>query len=133
MIRNTDSDKVLISEDKRFKKGLSLFNEAEWYLAHDYFEEIWHETDEPERRTIQGILQIAVAQLHLERGNTNGALILYGEGLGRLKFAGTPELGIDIKRLCNIVEIRMKKLQKGLELKECELPFLFLLKSEKLQ
>lgn len=115
---------TLILHDPRFEKGLTFFNSAEWYLAHDFFEELWHETDGPERQTIQGILQIAVAQLHLERGNSNGAMILYGEGLGRLKGNFVPDLGLDINYLCSIVESRLKSLQSQIDPNKCELPFL---------
>ena len=58
--------------DPRFQQGLELFNAGEWYAAHDLFEELWHETADPERRSLQGILQVAVAQLHLQRGNRRG-------------------------------------------------------------
>ena len=65
--------------DPRFQQGVELFNAGEWYAAHDLFEELWHETADPERRSLQGILQVAVAQLHLQRGNRRGATILFGE------------------------------------------------------
>ena len=124
MIQAPKENFSLVTNDPRFKKGITLFNSSEWYLAHDYFEDLWHETDGQERRTIQGILQIAVAQIHLERGNRNGAIILYGEGLGRLKRFGTPELGLDIKSFCKIVASRLKLLQEGNDPEICALPFL---------
>tara|TARA_B100000214_G_scaffold365772_1_gene333924 strand:+ start:205 stop:591 length:387 start_codon:yes stop_codon:yes gene_type:complete len=114
-----------VSDDQRFIDGKILFNSEKWYLAHDVFEELWHETNGFERQTIQGILQIAVAQLHLERNNKNGAIILYGEGLGRLKKKSSPNLGLNIKKLCEIVEIRLIKLQKGLDIMNCEIPYLY--------
>ena len=117
-------DKNLIVCDPRFIKGLELFNSADWYLAHDLFEELWHETNGAERKTIQGILQIAVAQIHLERGNKNGATILYGEGLGRLKGAAVPTLGLDIDSLCSVVESRLKLLQQNIDPSKCKIPFL---------
>ena len=84
-------------EDPRFGQAVALFNTQEWYAAHDVFEEIWHETAEPDRRSLQGILQVAVAQLHLQRGNRRGATILYGEALGRLRRPGTPDFGLDLR------------------------------------
>ena len=114
----------LVTQDPRFTKALNLFNSADWYPAHDIFEELWHETNPPERTTLQGILQIAVAQLHLERGNSNGAIILYGEGIGRLRNIGTPDLGLDINKLCQIVEKRLSSLHEKSNLENCELPFL---------
>ena len=49
------------------------------------FEEIWNSVDGDERQVIQGILQVSVSQFHLSKGNLNGATILLGEGLGRIK------------------------------------------------
>lgn len=73
--------------DPRFQAGVELFNQREWYAAHDAFEALWHDTEDPERRWLQGIVQIAVAMVHVERGNHNGALILLGEGCTRLRTA----------------------------------------------
>ena len=36
--------------------ALNLFNNHEWYEAHDAFEEIWNSVDGDERQVIQGIL-----------------------------------------------------------------------------
>ena len=114
-----------LTTDPRFKDGVDRFNKASWYIAHDIFEELWHESNGLERTVLQGILQIAVAQLHLEQGNINGATILYGEGLGRLKRKGIPSLGLDIEHLCKCLETRLKLLQHNKNPEICELPFLF--------
>ncbi len=113
---------LLLLEDPRFVKALDLFNSAEWYQAHDVFEEVWHETNGPERKLVQGFLQVAVAQLHLQRGNKVGATILYGEALGRLRSIGTPDLGLHIEYLCRCVEARLKLLQKDRDPESCEVP-----------
>ena len=73
-----------LEDESKLIKGIELFNRKEWYLAHDIFEEIWHNIYGLERVTVQAILQIAVAEVHLENGNISGAVILYGEGFGRL-------------------------------------------------
>ena len=44
--------------------ALTLFNNHEWYEAHDAFEEIWNSVDGDERQIIQGILQVSVSQFH---------------------------------------------------------------------
>ena len=38
--------------DPRFKQAIELFNTQEWYAAHDVIEELWHETVDPERRSL---------------------------------------------------------------------------------
>ncbi len=110
--------------DPRFKEGLELFNSSNWYKAHDVFEELWHETIGPERTTLQGILQVAVAQVHLESGNLNGATILYGEGLGRLRKSGNPDLGLDIQGFCSCLEVRLKALQCNEAVNHLDIPYL---------
>ena len=112
--------------DYRFETGMKLFNSCQWYKSHDIFEEIWHETGGPERQVLQGILQVAVAQVHLENGNINGATILYGEALGRLKRYRLDSLRLDIDNLCKCVNKRLNFLQTGKDLSNCCLPVLYL-------
>ncbi len=100
-------------QDPRFEAGLDLFNTADWYRCHDLFEELWHETMGPDRPAIQGLLQIAVAHLHLELGNRNGAMLLIGEGLGRLAPYGDQALGLDLRPLKSVLDERLKALQRG--------------------
>ncbi len=111
-------------DDERFQKALTLFNSGDWYSAHDVFEELWFETYGLERNVIQGILQIAVAQIHLESGNKNGATILFGEALGRLKQIGVSSLEIDLEMLCKCVNQRLTLLQRGAKLDHISAPHL---------
>ena len=119
-----DKQDDLFIYDSRFEIGMKLFNSCQWYKSHDVFEEIWHETGGPERQLIQGILQVAVAQVHLENRNSNGAMILYGEALGRLKRFHLANFGLDIERLSNCVSTRLECLQIGKDLAGCSLPSL---------
>ena len=114
----------LFMNDSRFEIGMKLFNSCQWYSSHDVFEEIWHETGGHERQLIQGILQVAVAQVHLENGNMNGATILYGEALGRLKKFHLGNFRLDIKGLSKCVSRRLEFLQVGKDLEGCSLPVL---------
>ena len=98
--------------DPRFGDAVRLFNAGEWYACHDGFEELWHETQGPCRKVLQGILQIAVAHLHLERGNRRGATVLLGEGLGRLQNAGSEQLGLDLALLRAAARERLLALQQ---------------------
>ena len=119
-----DKHDGLFINDSRFEIGMKLFNSCQWYKSHDVFEEIWHETGGPDRQLIQGILQVAVAQVHLENSNINGATILYGEALGRLKRFHLGNFGLDIEGLSNCVSRRLESLQIGEDLAGCSLPVL---------
>ena len=74
-------------------------------------EEIWNYLDGDERQVIQGILQVSVSQFHLSKGNLNGATILLGEGLGRIKPRTKLNLGIDLETFCRCLEDLLRKLQ----------------------
>ena len=118
---NEESTKI--SKDSLFT-ALSLFNNHKWYEAHDAFEEIWNSVDGDERQVIQGILQVSVSQFHLSKGNLNGATILLGEGLGRIKSRTKINLGIDLDSFCLCLEDLLRKLQHKEILNEDDKPFL---------
>ena len=118
---NEESTKIL--KDSLFT-ALSLFNNHKWYEAHDAFEEIWNSVDGDERQVIQGILQVSVSQFHLSKGNLNGATILLGEGLGRIKTRTKTNLGIDLDSFCLCLEDLLRKLQHKEILNENDKPFL---------
>jgi len=106
------SEEQSLMADPRFGDAVRLFNAGEWYACHDGFEELWHETQAPCRKVLQGILQIAVAHLHLERGNRRGATVLLGEGLGRLQAAGDECFGLDLTLLRQRSRDRLLALQQ---------------------
>ena len=116
-------DNIKSFEDNFFD-ALNLFNNQKWYEAHDAFEDIWNTVDGDERQIIQGILQVSVSQFHLTKGNINGATILLGEGLGRIKNRINIDLGIDLESFCKCLEELLKKLQYKEELTKDDKPFL---------
>ena len=106
-------DETTLLGDPRFEAAVIHFNDSDWYPCHDEFEMLWHETQGPLRPVLQALLQIAVAHIHLERGNLKGATVLLGEGLGRLAPCGEVALGIDLAVLRKTVAARLKALQLG--------------------
>ena len=112
--------------DDKFSNALILFNNQKWYEAHDAFEDIWNTLDGDERQIIQGILQVSVSQFHLSKGNLNGATILLGEGLGRIKNRTNINFGIDLQTFCKCLEELLRKLQYKEELNENDKPYLVL-------
>ena len=116
------------SFEDNFFYALNLFNNQKWYEAHDAFEDIWNTLDGDKRQIIQGILQVSVSQFHLSRGNINGATILMGEGLGRIKNRTNIDLGVDLKSFCKCLEEILLKLQYSEELNEKDKPYLIQIK-----
>ena len=118
------SEEDIKSFEDNFSNALNLFNNQKWYEAHDAFEEIWNTLDGDERQIIQGILQVSVSQFHLTKGNINGATILMGEGLGRIKKRTNINLGVDLESFCKSLEELLRKLQYGEKLMEEDKPYL---------
>ena len=108
----TDPEELALMDDPRFRASVDLFNQGQWYPCHDGFEELWHETQGSSRKALQGILQIAVAHIHLERGNRRGATVLLGEGLGRLRSYGASQFGLDLEALRQAASLRLQALQQ---------------------
>lgn len=80
-------------------RGLELFNEGDYYEAHEVLEEAWNEDEEPGRDLYRAILQVAVAYLQIERGNYAGAVKMFLRS--RQWFQPLPDVcrGIDLARL----------------------------------
>ena len=119
-----DPEEQALVADPRLAHAIALFNGGDWYACHDGLEELWHETSGRMRPLLQGILQIAVAELHHERGNLRGATILMGEGLGRLQGDLEGGLGLDLDSLRLQVGERLHALQQQRPLRGLDLPYL---------
>ncbi len=65
--------------------GLLAFNQGRYFDQHEYLELAWNEETRPVRDVYQGILQVGVAFLQMERGNRRGALKMFRRGLPKLR------------------------------------------------
>ena len=65
--------------------GLLEFNRGDYFEQHEYLELAWNEEQRPIRALYQGLLQVGVAFLQIERGNWHGALKMFRRGLPRLR------------------------------------------------
>ena len=54
------------------REGLELIRERAYFEAHEELEDEWREAPVAERDFLQGLVHVAVAWLHAERGNRNG-------------------------------------------------------------
>ena len=98
------------------REGIRLFNQREFYEAHEPLEEAWMLTSSPERDLYQGILQIGLAYYQISRGNTRGALKMFKRGDRNLAPLGDHLLGIDISQLradAGAVENLLRKSSRG--------------------
>jgi predicted metal-dependent hydrolase len=97
---------------QEFWQGVAQFNRQEFYDCHDTLEALWMEAMEPDRTFYQGILQIAVGFYHLGNQNCQGAMILLGEGIGRLRTYQPDYGGIAINHFIHQTQIVLHTLQR---------------------
>ena len=86
-------------DDPTFGQGITQFNQQDFYACHDTLEAIWMEAIAVEKNFYQGILQIAVGCYHLGNHNWNGAVMLLGEGVRRLRDYQPDHQGINVSLL----------------------------------
>jgi predicted metal-dependent hydrolase len=80
-------------------KGMVLFNERQYFEAHEELELAWKEESGPIRELYRGILQVAVAYLQINRRNFRGALKMFLRVRQWLDPLPDECLGVDVARL----------------------------------
>ena len=86
------------------RRGLQEFNQGEYFAQHEHLEEAWLAEPRPIREMYQGILQIGVAFLQIQRGNWMGALKMLRRGLPRLRSLPPVCQGVNIAALRTAAE-----------------------------
>lgn len=65
-------------------EGLRCYRAGQFFLAHEHWEAIWLQCQDPEKAFLQGLIQIAAAFHHLQRNNLVGSASLLRGALRRL-------------------------------------------------
>jgi predicted metal-dependent hydrolase len=77
-----------------FEQGIDLFNEGRFFECHEAWEEIWKRSDGELKLFYQGLIQAAVAILHAQRGNLEGAKSLHQKAREKLDPLADEHMGI---------------------------------------
>jgi len=80
-------------------EGLNLFNQGEYFEAHEKLEEAWNQDQTAARNLYKAIIQVAVAYLQIERGNFRGAAKMFLRMRQWLQPLPPKCRGIDIEQL----------------------------------
>ena len=79
-----------------FNRGIEEFNVGNWFDCHEIMEELWVGAPDGLRDLYQGILQVAVALHHWQKGNFKGAMLLFASGTKLLRHLERCCLGVDV-------------------------------------
>lgn len=98
---------------EQYREGVELFNRAAFFEAHEALEDVWRVAPQPEKKFLQGLIQVAVALYHHGNGNSIGARSVLGRAFRNL--SGYPEDfgGVDSAGLLNSISDWQRALDEG--------------------
>ncbi|MBI1292042.1 DUF309 domain-containing protein [bacterium] len=92
-------DRYSLEWPEEYLTYIDLFNRGEYFEAHEVLEDLWVVEVEPLKTYYKGLIQIAVAICHWERGNPSGAVKLYQSGMAYLAIYPEEFEGLDLREL----------------------------------
>ena len=75
------------------------FNSREFWHSHESWEAIWLTAPEPDKTFLQGIIQIAAAFYHHQKGNFAGMRSLMRRGLAKVEASPQDYRGLRVEEL----------------------------------
>ena len=89
-----------ISQEERerlFRTGIELFNQRQFFAAHEAWEEIWRSNRPEPKDLFQGLIQVAAAlHQHLDLNRLEGPRRTLAKARRRLEPFAPAALGIDV-------------------------------------
>jgi uncharacterized protein len=85
-------------------EGLALIRAGAYFDAHEELEDEWRDAPAGERDFLQGLVHVAVAWLHAERGNRNGCERQLEKAARRLGPYAPAHRGVDVATVLEDVE-----------------------------
>lgn len=92
-------DHVAEDLEEALEIAVDLWDDERFFEAHELLEEVWHAAPEEDRLFWQGVIQVAVASCHHQRGNVAGAAAMFTKAADKL--VGYPDVhhGIDVEQM----------------------------------
>ena len=95
------------------EEGRAAFNRGEFYEAHEFWEDVWNEIDDPERTWVQGMIQVATG-LHKVSGDKRGpARTLLEKALTKLQNVPDAFAGFDLLTMRREAHAALQVLLEG--------------------
>ena len=94
-------------------EGLQLIREGTYFDAHEELEDEWRTAPAAERDFLQGLVHVAVAWLHAERGNRNGCERQLEKAGRRLLLYSPVHRGVHVDDLLSQVVVARARVEVG--------------------
>ena len=103
-------------------KGVNLFNDHHFWHAHEAWEEIWLRSTGEEKIFLQGLIQLAAAYHHVQRGTFRGGVRLFDAALRKLERFADGYAGIDRAEAVTAAHGHREKIARGENIDAGEFP-----------
>jgi predicted metal-dependent hydrolase len=94
-------------------RGAAAFDEGRFFDAHEHWEEAWDEADDPERRWLQGMIQVATGLHKLAAGRPDVCHTLLGKATAKLVDAPEAWEGFAVARLARDAAALRQAIERG--------------------
>jgi len=96
MVQALPEPELTIDQKAALARSVTQFNRGRYFECHETLEEMWLGLRGPSRDFFQGLIQVSVGFLHLDRGNRVGALRTFTRAMGRFERYPARYLGFDL-------------------------------------
>ncbi|HJQ37587.1 MAG TPA: DUF309 domain-containing protein [Thermoanaerobaculia bacterium] len=108
------------------EKGVELFNSHHFWHAHEAWEERWLIATGDEKLFLQGLIQLAAAYHHVQRGTFSGAIRLFDAAFAKLEPFPPGHAGVDRAAAVETARRHRTRIANGDEIDAREYPRLAL-------
>lgn len=102
--------------------GIELFNDHRFWHAHEAWEEIWLQASGEDKFFLQGLIQLAAAYHHVQRGTFRGAVRLFDAALRKLEPFADDYRGVDRTEAVAVALQHRQKIARGEKIDAGEFP-----------
>ena len=103
-------------------KGVELFNAQHFWHAHEAWEELWLHASGEDKIFLQGLIQLAAAYHHVQRGTYRGGVRLFDAALRKLERFADGHDGIDRRDAIVAATAHREKIARGENIEAGEFP-----------
>ena len=101
---------------------MDLFNAHQFWHAHEAWERVWLVSEGDLRRFLQGLIQLAAAYHHVQRGTFRGGVRLFDAALSKLATYPVHFLSVDRDEVVSRAKHHREKIARGEHIDEKDFP-----------
>lgn len=116
------TDSSFLLHPSSLLEGIELFNAQKYWHAHEAWERDWLRAEGDLRVFLQGLIQLAAAYHHVQRGTFRGGVRLFDAALSKLAPYPVHFLGVDREEVVASAKKHRDRIARGEHIDVGELP-----------